>query len=126
MNRDLRHLKRDVGCRIAEARLRCGLTQGSLSEHVGCSVVTISNLERGRLLPNLRMLAAVSRALSVPLRDLLGEVEKVDPLNRRRTRLELRCRALLNQLSNELLDTAVQQLSALARLNRRPLQQAEE
>jgi hypothetical protein len=39
---------------------------------------------------------------------------------RRRARLELRGRALLNQLSNEFLEIAIEQLSVLSKRDRRP------
>jgi len=112
-------LKRDIGRGIAEARIRRGLTQENLAKRVGCSIEAIANLERGLSFPRLRMLFALSRQLSVPLRDLLDQVDQTDPSDERRARLELRGRALLNQLTNEFLEIAIDQLSVLAKRDRR-------
>jgi transcriptional regulator with XRE-family HTH domain len=113
-------LKRDIGRSIAEARIRRGLTQEDLAERLGCSVNALASLERGQGFPRFRMLAALSHQLGVPLRDLLDQVDQTDPSDERRARLELQGRALLNQLSNEYLEIAIEQLSVLAKRDRRP------
>ena len=108
-------LKRDIGRGIAEARIRRGLTQNDLAERLGCKVDAIANLERGHSVPRFRMLTALSQLLNVPLRDLFDRVDQTDPSDDRRARLELRGRALLNQLSCEFLEIAIEQLSVLAK-----------
>jgi transcriptional regulator with XRE-family HTH domain len=112
-------LKRDIGRGVADARIRRGLTQEDLAGRIGCSVETVASLERGRNFPRFRVLAALSRALRVPLRDLLDQVDQIDPGDDRRARLELRGRTLLSQLSNEFLELAIEQLSTLAKRDRR-------
>jgi transcriptional regulator with XRE-family HTH domain len=113
-------LKRDIGRSIAEVRIRRGLTQEDLAERLGCSVNALASLERGQVFPRFRMLAALSHQLGVPLRDLLDQVDQTEPGDERRARLELRGRALLNQLSNEYLEIAIEQLSVLDRRDCRP------
>ena len=108
-------LKRDIGRGIAEARTRRGLTQRELAERLGCSVDAIASLERGQNVPRFRMLAALARQLNVSLRDLFDQVDQTGPNDERRARLELRGRALLNQLSDEFLEIAIEQLSVLSK-----------
>ena len=107
-------LKREIGRSIAEARLRRGLSQKQLAARLGCSEAYILDMEHGRSFPRFRAVAALSRELGVPLRDLVDQVDQPDPGNDRRARLELRGRALLNGLSDEFLEIAIEQLSVLA------------
>jgi transcriptional regulator with XRE-family HTH domain len=113
-------LKRDIGRSIAEARVRRGLTQKDLADRLGFSIEAMASLERGQSFPRFRILAALSRELDVPLRDLVDQVDQTDPSDDRRARLEFRGRALLNQLSDEFLEIAIEQLSVLAKRDRRP------
>ena len=113
-------LKRDIGRSIAEARNRRGLTQKDLAERLGYSIEAIASLERGQSFPRFRILIALSRELRVPLRDLVDQVDQIDPSDDRRARLEFRGRALLNQLSDEFLEIAIEQLSVLARRDPHP------
>jgi transcriptional regulator with XRE-family HTH domain len=108
-------LKRDIGRGIAEARTRRGLTQRDLAERLGCTVDAIASLERGQSVPRFRMLAALARQLNVSLRDLFDQVDQAGPNDERRARLELRGRSLLNQLSDEFLEIAIEQLSVLSK-----------
>lgn len=113
-------LKRDIGRSIAEARARRGLTQKDLAERLGYSIEAIASLERGQSFPRFRILAALSRELRVPLRDLVDQADQIDPSDDRRARLEFRGRALLNQLSNDFLEIAIEQLSVLAKRDPQP------
>jgi transcriptional regulator with XRE-family HTH domain len=108
-------LKRDIGRSIAEVRDRRGLTQNDLAVRLGCSIEAIASLERGQSFPRFRILFALARELRVPLRDLVDPADQVDPSDDRRARLEFRGRALLNQLSNDFLEIAIEQLSVLAK-----------
>jgi transcriptional regulator with XRE-family HTH domain len=108
-------LKRDIGRSIAEARDRRGLTQKDLAERIGYSIEAIASVERGQSFPRFRILVALSRELRVPLRDLVDQVDQIDPSDDRRARLQFRGRALLNHLSDEFLEIAIEQLSVLAK-----------
>jgi transcriptional regulator with XRE-family HTH domain len=113
-------LKRDIGRSIAEVRDRRGLTQKELAERLGCSIEAIASLERGQNFPRFRILVALARELRVPLRDLVDQADQIDPSDDRRARLEFRGRALLNQLGNDFLEIAIEQLSVLAKRDFRP------
>jgi transcriptional regulator with XRE-family HTH domain len=107
-----RDLKRQIGRQIAKARLGRGYTQERLAELTGRSVEAISNLERGKSFPSVETLEGLSQSLGVPLRELFDD--RADRLDRR-TRRELKGRALLHALSDDLLDVAPDQLKALAK-----------
>ena len=112
-------LKREIGRNIAEARNRRDLTQKTLAERIGCSADALAEMELGRRFPRFKVLAALSQALDVPLRDLVDQVDQADLNNERRARLELQGRALLGELSDEFLELAIEQLSALAKRDNR-------
>jgi transcriptional regulator with XRE-family HTH domain len=87
-----------------------------LAERLRRSVEAISNLERGRSFPSVKTLKALVSQLGVSLHSLFGEPVLDD---RPRTKLELRGRTLLGQLSDDFLEIAIEQLSALAKRTRR-------
>ena len=63
-------LKRNIGRRLRAARQQQGLTQAELAEAIDKAFETISNIERGKAAPSFSTLAALSDAMSLPLRDL--------------------------------------------------------
>jgi transcriptional regulator with XRE-family HTH domain len=64
-------LLRDVGRRVAAARVDRGYTQERLAEVVGIEPVTLSRWETGHRALSLSTLAAIAEALDVGLGDLL-------------------------------------------------------
>lgn len=69
-------MKELLGKNIRVARHTRGLTQAAVAARVGKSVETISNIERGNILPGLGTLVAIASALEVSpasLLDGLGE-----------------------------------------------------
>jgi transcriptional regulator with XRE-family HTH domain len=120
----LRAMETDLKCQIgrglARARTRRGLTQEELAGRVGRSVEAISNLERGVSFPSLKTMDALMRHLGISLRDLGDEAALPETA---RTRLELRARAILDQLSDGFLELAIEQLTALAKRDTRPRRQ---
>lgn len=60
-----------VGEQIMLSRRRAGMTQRQLGEKLGVSHVAVGDIERGKTKPNLDHLAAIAKALDVPLKDLL-------------------------------------------------------
>jgi transcriptional regulator with XRE-family HTH domain len=67
-----------LGKNIRVARhIRC-LTQAAVAERVGKSVETISNIERGNILPGLETLVALANALEVTPASLLDGLGETD------------------------------------------------
>lgn len=59
-----------IGSQIAKIRKEREMTQAELAERIDVTVETISRLERGVSMPSVKTLEAVSKALSVRLKDL--------------------------------------------------------
>jgi transcriptional regulator with XRE-family HTH domain len=68
-------LLKTFGRSIRSLRKQRGLSQEDLAEASGLSRNYISDIERGVRNPSLLAVIGISRALRVPLRDLLGDVE---------------------------------------------------
>lgn len=66
-------LGRAIGVAIRAARRAGGMTQRQLADATGIRRPNVARLERGEGLPNIATLLRVSRALEVPLGELLGE-----------------------------------------------------
>ncbi len=64
-----------LGLNIRMRRHVMRLTQAQLAEKVSCNVSTISALERGKRDVSVERLFAISRALELPLRELLMNVD---------------------------------------------------
>lgn len=62
-----------VGARIAEARVRAGLSQAKLARLIGVNDITVSRWELGSRNPRHTSLIALAAALNVDVRDLAGE-----------------------------------------------------
>lgn len=70
-----------LGAHIAKLRKERGLTQFELASMVGVAFETISRLERGVSMPSVKTLEAISKALTVRLKDLFdfeGEEKRID------------------------------------------------
>ena len=63
-----------LGQKIADARRRCGLTQGDLALAVGVTAQAVSKWERGNSCPDIAILDEIADALGVSVSDLLGVV----------------------------------------------------
>lgn len=68
-------LLKTIGRVIRSLRRRRGLSQDELAEAAKLSRNYISDIERGTRNPSLLAVVALSRALRVPLRDILADVE---------------------------------------------------
>lgn len=53
-------------------RRRRGLTQAALARRAKLRQATISNIERGRIIPRVSTLQRLARVLRVPLKNLIG------------------------------------------------------
>lgn len=69
-----------IGQRLRARRVELGLTLAEVAEKASLSLPYVSNLERGRGNPTLEALAALARALDIPLASLVGEAGPMEPL----------------------------------------------
>ena len=71
----------DVGARLRALRIEQGFSVNELAARAGVSVGTVSQVERNKANPSVRILERLRRALSVPLTALLEEDDAVsDPV----------------------------------------------
>jgi transcriptional regulator with XRE-family HTH domain len=61
----------EIGARLAEARLRCAMTQRQLAKAIGVTLTTVQNWERGRTGLPAKRLAVLANALHCQPIDLL-------------------------------------------------------
>ena len=68
-------LLRKIGLSVKSARMAANITQEELAERLGKTSKTISNIERGTVAPSIETLYEISKALKVPMSDLLSDVD---------------------------------------------------
>ena len=85
----------------------------SASETVGRTDEAISNIERGKSIPNLETLVAISGALNLPLRDFFPSGTFDADISVNRLNKEAEVMALLRGLTDSQLDVALAQVKAL-------------
>lgn len=61
--------------KIKELRQSRNMTQDSLAEAVGCSRITIARMEAGRAPVTLKIVEGLSKALDVPMAELLEMIK---------------------------------------------------
>lgn len=108
-------LKGRLAIRIREIRKAQGLTQEAVAELIGRSVDAVSLLERGKILPGLDTLEALSKGLKIPLHDLLDFGDKPSK-DSELVALQTMAEETLRHMSKPVLAVAVRQLDALAAL----------
>lgn len=59
---------------VRQQRERRDLTQAALAERCGCHPTTVSQIEKGRMLPSLELFARLAHELKVSPARLLGEL----------------------------------------------------
>jgi transcriptional regulator with XRE-family HTH domain len=69
-------LLKTFGRSVRSLRKRRGLSQETLAEVCGLSRNYISDIERGVRNPGLLVMVALAKALKVPLRELVEEIER--------------------------------------------------
>ncbi len=65
-------IRKKLGVRISQLRMRAGMTQAKLSEEADLSVDSISRIERGDRAPSLESLEKIAEALRVDPAELLN------------------------------------------------------
>ncbi len=66
------NIKKNLGVRISQLRIKAGLTQAKLAEGADLSVDLISRIERGDRAPSLESLEKLAGALNVDPAELLN------------------------------------------------------
>ncbi|MBI2240935.1 MAG: helix-turn-helix transcriptional regulator [Magnetospirillum gryphiswaldense] len=107
-------LKQYVGVQVRAARQKRRLTQERLGEMVGKTAESISNIERGQVLPPLDTLYDIARQLDVPMGFFFEEMDRPRTIARNRMELEHRLRALAEDLGDGELRLAVAVVEAIA------------
>ncbi len=67
-----KNMQKYLGLRVKTLREKAHLTQEELSVACDVSWRTISNLERGRVMPELALILKISAYFKIPLEDLLN------------------------------------------------------
>lgn len=106
-------LKRHVGMRVRAARQKRALTQERLGELVGKTAESISNIERGHVLPPLDTLYGIAQHLEVTMGFFFEDLERPRAVARNRMELELRLRALAEELGDGEVRLAVAVVEAI-------------
>ena len=109
-------LQTRIGLRLQALRKAKGLTQEELAERSGKSVDTLSLVERGRILPTLDTLYALSEAVGEPITSLLPDGAVV-PIAMPVARIREKVWAMLCGFDEKLLLVALAQLEALRELS---------
>lgn len=69
-------MTKNIGDTIAKLRLQRGLSQEALADKCGVHRTYISQLERGLKNPTLNVLQKISKAMDVPLSELIEKYEQ--------------------------------------------------
>ena len=106
-------LKLYVGAKVRAARTKRGLTQERLGELVEKTAESISNIERGHVLPPLDTLHRLALHLDVPMGFFFEDMDRPRPISRSRMELEHRLRSLGEELTDSDLRLAVTVIDAI-------------
>jgi len=109
-------LKAYIGGRIKTYRKAKGLTQAELAAKIERSDEAISNLERGKSLPEVPTLVAVAKELERPVQDFLPSQSSYQNKSPSRLSNEAELSSLVSGMSDHQLGIAIEQLKALSNL----------
>lgn len=102
-----------LGKRIAVLRKKKGFSQEEFAEKSGKMINTVSNIERGLTDPKTTTLLAFSKALNIPLCNLLADISGSNPPPSDTFKSIV---ALLEKQDEKTLKTAFKQIKALAEM----------
>ena len=110
-------IKIHIAQTIKSARRQKGLTQQGLGEKIGRTSESLSNIERAKSLPSVETLVALSTALDLPMSAFFPDYDERNKVNPKKLRLEAEAGGILRNLSDQTLETAIEQLKALAKIS---------
>jgi transcriptional regulator with XRE-family HTH domain len=111
-----KHLKAYLAGQLRTYRRNAGLTQDNLASKIGRTAEAISNIERGKSLPTLETIVAISDALELPLREFFPGESFDGTVSQNRLKAEAEAMSLLRDLSDSRLQVAIAQIRALGEL----------
>ena len=95
--------KKHMGLKVKIMRERAKLTQEQLAEECGVSWRTISNLERGLVVPDLTMLRSIAQKFNASVDDML-ELKSISNKSPARIAKELKLYEEIKALNSKTLD----------------------
>lgn len=96
-------VKKHMGLKVKIMRERAKLTQEQLAEECGVSWRTISNLERGLVVPDLTMLRSIAQKFNASVDDML-ELKSISNKSPARIAKELKLYEEIKALNGKTLD----------------------
>lgn len=96
-------MKKHMGLKVKIMRERAKLTQEQLAEECGVSWRTISNLERGLVVPDLTMLRSIAQKFNASVDDML-ELKSISNKSPARVAKELKLYEEIKALNSKTLD----------------------
>lgn len=102
-----------LGLRLQALRKSKKLTQDELATKLGRSVDAISNIERGKSLPNFETIELLCKVLDVPLKTFF-DFDRA-PMSAQKARLLEELQVIAQGLPTSDLEVAIEQIKALSR-----------
>jgi transcriptional regulator with XRE-family HTH domain len=110
-------IKIHIAQTIKSARQQKGFTQQDLGERIGRTSESLSNIERAKSIPSVETLIALSTALELPVSAFFPDFEQSSETSPKRMRMEAEASGIIHNLSDRTLETAIEQLKALAKIS---------
>ena len=101
-----KQLEKTIGTRVKLARAKIKFTQEQLAERIEKSVETVSNIERGLVLPTIETLLQIATALKTTVAELVNEENQTHKTTRR-VELEAKLQSIAGSMSDDRLEMLV-------------------
>lgn len=72
----MRELEKKLGLHLKGLRVARGWSQEEMSHRAGCSTYTVSNVERGKVLPTMHIILAYRKAFDIDIVDVLAPLSE--------------------------------------------------
>ena len=109
-------IKTYLASQLRSFRRQAQLTQEELGAKVNRTGEAISNIERGKSMPTVETLVALSETLAIPLRDFFPTGALDENISQNRLKLEAEAASMLRGLTDAQLHVALAQIRALGEL----------
>jgi transcriptional regulator with XRE-family HTH domain len=109
-------IKIHIAQMIKSTRQQKGFTQQDLRERIGRTSESLSNIERAKSIPSVEILLALAAALELPVSAFFPELDQNGEANPKQLRLKTEASGIIRNLSDRMLETAIKQLEALAKM----------